>query len=117
MRTKWFRAALHEAFAVGSDSDGDNIEAAHYAEDALVLTVTGEYRGRSAIRDLFEGLRSALPELTVEAEAAVFAGEVLLLRWRADSSLNIVEDGVDTLIFHEGLIQTHTIYATLTPKS
>jgi len=90
---------------------------ADYAEDALVLTLTGEYRGRSAIRELFEGLGKALPNLAIEADAAVFAGDVLLLRWRADSSLNVVEDAVDTFVFHDGLIQIHTISATLKPKS
>lgn len=88
-----------------------------YAEDALVLTATGEYRGRAAIRELFEGLAKALPQLSLEADTAVFADNVLLLRWRADSALNTVPDGVDTFVFSGGRIQIQTISCTLTPKS
>ena len=38
----------HVAALEGSDFDS---LVSHYAEDALVLTTTGDYRGRDAIRD------------------------------------------------------------------
>lgn len=87
-----------------------------YAEDALIVTTTGEYRGRDAIRGLFEELAKALPELSLSAEAAVFADNLLLLQWRADSTLNTVPDGVDTFVFDAGRIQAQTISCTLVPK-
>lgn len=90
--------------------------AADYAEDALVLTATGDDRGRAAIRELFAGLLQALPEVRLEAQSAAFAGDVLLLLWTADSALNTVPDGVDTFIFNGRAIQVQTISCTLTPK-
>jgi hypothetical protein len=90
--------------------------AADYAEDALVLTTSGDYRGRAAIRELFAGLSQALPEVTLEAQSTAFAGDVLLLHWTANSALNTVPDGVDTFIFNSGAIQVQTISCTLTPK-
>lgn len=103
---------------VAALSSGDlDALVADYADDALVLTVSGEYRGRTAIRELFEGLASALPGLSIEAGAAVFADDLLLLQWTADSTVNTVPDGVDTFVFKAGRIQNQTISCTLTPKS
>ena len=90
---------------------------ADYAEDALVLTADGEFRGREAIRGVFARLVAALPDRTLEAQLAEFAGDALLLRWTADSSANTVPDGVDTFVFGAGAIQLQTIWCTLTPKA
>lgn len=86
-----------------------------YAEGALVITPASEYHGRVAIRELYDDLSQALPQLSVEADSAVFADNALLLRWRADSALNTVPDGVDTFVFDAGRIQLQTISCTLTP--
>src|SRR3954447_4015395 len=95
--------------------DFDALES-HYADDALVLTTTGQYRGRAAIRALFEELAQALPHVSLEAQVTSFAENLLLLRWTADSALNIIPDGVDTFVFQGGHIQAQTISCTLTPK-
>lgn len=89
---------------------------ADYAEDALVVTTTGEHRGRPAIRELYTGLIDAFPQVAIDLDAAVFADDLLLVRWRADSALNSVSDGVDTFVFEGGCISAQTISATLTPK-
>lgn len=91
--------------------------AADYAEDAVVLTPTGEYRGRAAIRELFAGLSQALPHVSLEAQLTAFADDLLLLHWTADSTLNSIPDGIDTFIFNAGAIQAQTISCTLTPKA
>ena len=90
--------------------------AADYAEDAVVLTPTGEYRGRSAIRELFSGMLQALPQVTLEAQVTAFADDVLLLHWTADSAVNTIPDGIDTFVFRDGAVQAQTISCTLTPK-
>lgn len=105
----------HHATAL-AQGDLDSL-ASDYAEDALVVTPTGEYRGRSAIRELYTGLLDALPQVTLDLEAAVFADNLLLIQWRADSAVNTVSDGVDTLFFESGFIKAQTISCTLTPKS
>jgi len=89
---------------------------ADYAEDALVLTPDGEFRGRDAIRGVFDRLTAALPDVALEAQLTAFAGDVLLLHWTADSSANTVPDGVDTFVFSAGAIQLQTIWCTVTPK-
>jgi hypothetical protein len=88
---------------------------ADYAEDAVVLTATGEYRGRAAVRDLIAGLVEALPDVTLKATHVAFADDALFLQWTADSTVNRVTDGVDTFIFADGQIRLQTISCTLTP--
>jgi hypothetical protein len=89
---------------------------ADYAENALVLTPSGEYRGRAAVRELFAKLLEALPEVALEAQVTAFADDALLLHWTADSLLNRIPDGVDTFVFQDGAIRLQTISCTLTPK-
>jgi hypothetical protein len=38
-----------------------------------------------AIRELFAGLMEGLPDVSLEAQVAVFADDLLLLHWTADS--------------------------------
>jgi uncharacterized protein (TIGR02246 family) len=109
------QAVFERHVAALSAGDFDSL-AADYAADALVLTPTGEYRGRPAIREFFEGLMEGLPDVAFEAQVAVFADDLLLLHWTADSPLNSVPDGVDTFVFSGGQIQAQTISCTLTPK-
>jgi ketosteroid isomerase-like protein len=97
------------------DGDLDAI-AADYAPDALVLTPTGQYRGAEQVRGLYAELSQALPRVALEATEAVFADDVLLLHWTADSALHAVPDGIDTFIFRDGKIQVQTISCTLVPK-
>jgi hypothetical protein len=89
---------------------------ADYAEDALVVTPTAEYRGRPALRELFAGMLEALPEVALHAQVTAFADDALLLHWTADSTLNRVPDGVDTFVFADGAIRLQTISCTLTAK-
>jgi ketosteroid isomerase-like protein len=104
----------HVAALLAGDVDAI---AAHYTEDALVLTPTGQYRGRAAIRELYAGLVGALPDLSVEAQVTAFADNALLLHWTADSTLNTILDGVDTFVFDQGAISLQTISCTMTPKA
>jgi limonene-1,2-epoxide hydrolase len=90
---------------------------ADYTDDTLVLTPTGEYRGRAAVRELFAGMLQALPEVVLEAQVTAFAADALLLHWTADSTLNHIPDGVDTFVFEDGAIRLQTISCTMTPKS
>jgi hypothetical protein len=46
-----------------------------------------------------------------------FADDALLLHWTADSTLNHIPDGVETLAFEEEAIRLQTISCTMTPNS
>jgi hypothetical protein len=105
----------HHAAAVNA---GD-LEAvvADYAEDAVVISPDGVIHGRPAIRSLLAGALSALPEGSFEAVTQVYSEDALLLRWTADSKVNVVPDGVDTFVFADGKIRLHTMTFSVVPKT
>jgi len=43
----------------------------------------------------------------------VFADDILLLEWSAESAHTRVDDGIDTFVFHDGLIRVQTVRYTL----
>jgi len=86
-----------------------------YADDACLVTTSGVLRGRDAIRQFFAGVFRLLPRAQWEAKTT-FIDDLLFLEWTADSARHSVPDGVDTVIFQDGLIRAQTVRCTLVPK-
>jgi ketosteroid isomerase-like protein len=88
-----------------------------YADDAVLITPAGVSRGKDDIRQAFATLLGDLPNAAWELKTPVFAGDVLFLEWSADSTVNRVNDGVDTFVFRDGMIWAQTVRYTAQPKS
>jgi hypothetical protein len=88
-----------------------------YAETGCLLTAEGVTRGKEGIRTFFARFYQRLPraQWTVTSKAT-FADNLLLLEWTAESATGSVYDGVDTVVFQDGLIQYQTIRFTVVPK-
>jgi hypothetical protein len=91
--------------------DLDSI-AANYADDAVFITPGGVLWGREGVKEGIGALLADLPDADWELKPQ-FAGEVLFLEWSATSATARVEDGVDTFVFRDGLIQAQTVRYTL----
>ncbi|MEU6041418.1 nuclear transport factor 2 family protein [Actinomadura sp. NPDC047616] len=91
--------------------DLDSISA-NYAPDAVFITPRGILRGREGVKEGIGALLADLPDAEWELKPQ-FAGEVLFLEWSATSTAARVEDGVDTFVFRDGLIQAQTVRYTL----
>ena len=87
-----------------------------YAEDAVLLTSRGAIESRSGIEGFFSQTLAALPQVELSATSAVFGGNALLLNWTASSPAGRINDGVDTFVFADGLIQVQTSSFTLVLK-
>jgi hypothetical protein len=87
-----------------------------YAEDSVLLSPAGVARGKDAIRDVFATLLADLPDAHWDLKTQVFDEDVLFLEWTADSSVNRVDDGVDTFVFRDGMIRAQTVRYTPRPK-
>jgi ketosteroid isomerase-like protein len=89
-----------------------------YAETACIITSYAVIRGKADIRSFFARFFQMLPRAQWSSWTAktAFADTVLLLEWTADSARGSVADGVDTLVFQDGLIQCQTIHFTVVPK-
>ncbi|MEU0333507.1 nuclear transport factor 2 family protein [Streptomyces sp. NPDC006193] len=85
---------------------------ANYAEDAVFVTPDGVLRGREGVRQGIARLLADLPDAEWNLRTQ-FAGDVLLLEWTASTATARVEDGVDTFVFRDGLIQAQTVRYTL----
>ncbi|HZS75590.1 MAG TPA: nuclear transport factor 2 family protein [Ktedonobacteraceae bacterium] len=103
----------HHAQALGNeDLDATAMD---YAEDAVVITQDGVIRGKSAIRDFFAAVFRAIPQAKWNVKET-YVDNILFLEWTADSMKGSVNDGVDTFIFKDGLIQYQTVRYTLEVK-
>ena len=83
-----------------------------YAPDAVMVANGEVYRGRDAMRPLFERSRGdSILDLDLTTEV-VTEGDVVYVSWRArrDDQPDLV--GVDTFVITDGLITTHSGFST-----
>lgn len=92
----------------------ENDLARNYAEDVVILTGRGVYRGHKGIRTLASLLQEQLPECTFHYATKEVDGEVAFLEWTAESPRARVEDGADSYIVRDGRIVAQTIHYTVT---
>jgi hypothetical protein len=85
---------------------------ADYRGDAILIVQKKVYRGLDGVRQVFTQLLSELPQAQWEVDT-VYADDVLYLEWKARSRSRRVDDGVDTFIFRDGMIQVQTVRYTL----
>lgn len=89
---------------------------ADYAEDAIAISPAGVLRGKTEIGEAIRGALATIPNATWDMRLAIFERDVLFLLWGAESEQNRIDDGVDTFLFEDGLIRSHTMSFTVTPK-
>jgi ketosteroid isomerase-like protein len=87
-----------------------------YADDSVLITPAGVARGKDGIRKAFAKLLDDLPNAAWDLKNQIFDGDVLFLEWAADSTVNRVDDGVDTFVFRDGMIWAQTVRYTPQPK-
>ena len=87
-----------------------------YATTATLISPSGVFRGKDAIRTFFADLLQALPKAQWGLKT-IYVDNVLFLEWTADSARASVSDGVDTFIFENGLITLQTVRNTTVPKA
>jgi ketosteroid isomerase-like protein len=104
----------HHAQALGA-GDLDEI-VADYADDAVFITPAGIRRGKDSIRAAFTQLLADVPDAKWALPTQIYEGDILFLEWTADSARTKVEDGIDTFVFRDGLIQVQTVRYTLQHK-
>jgi ketosteroid isomerase-like protein len=104
----------HHAQALGA-GDLDEI-VADYADDAVIITPAGVKRGPGGVREAFIQLLADVPNAAWDLKTLIYEGDVLFLEWAADAGGTRVEDGIDTFVFRDGLIQVQTVRYTVLRK-
>lgn len=85
----------------------------NYAEDVVLMTGTGVYRGRDGVRASAEELNHYLPEADFEYRTRLVEGEFAFLEWTGRSPKGTVCDGADGFVIRDGRIVAQTIHYTV----
>ncbi len=86
---------------------------ANFAEDVLVLSARGIYRGHAGLRRLWLDLEEQIPAARFAYGQPVAEGEAALLEWRARGDGAQIDDGVDSYLVRHGRIVVQTIHYTV----
>ncbi len=90
--------------------------ARNYADDVVLLTGRGVFRGRDGLMHLADLLRKELPDAQFEYCVRLVEGDVAFLEWTARSDGAQVKDGADSYVIRGGRIVAQTIHYTVTPS-
>jgi hypothetical protein len=104
----------HHGQAFGAENLDELV--ADFADDAVVITPAGVNRGKDGVREAFTRLFADLPGAAWHVKTPIYGDNVLLLEWAADAAESRADDGVDTFVFRDGLIQAQTVHYTLQRK-
>lgn len=89
----------------------------NYAEDVLLLTTHGTYKGHEGLKKLMDMLNKELPSASFEYKNFLVEDEVGFLEWSGNSKKAKVEDGADSYVVRDGRIVAQTIHYTVTLKN
>ena len=104
----------HKAAILNRDFDA---LAADYAEDALLITIDGSFKGKAEIMTgFFQAVFSQFPDVEVAFEKTSFEGDVCLLQWSAESASVTIPRGTAAFIIQDGLIQRQAEWFQIIPK-
>jgi hypothetical protein len=105
----------HHAEALGAGNLDEIV--ADCADDAVFITPAGVQRGKDGIRAAFTQLLADVPSAAWDLRTQIYEDDVLFLEWAANAAATFVDDGIDTFVFHNGLIRVQTVRYTLQRKS
>ncbi len=105
----------HHVQALGAGDVNEIV--ADYADDAVFITPADVRRGKDGIREACTQLLADVRNAAWDLKTQVYEDDVLFLEWAADAAETLVDDGISTFVFSDGLIRVQTIRYTLQRKS
>ena len=85
----------------------------NYAEDCVVLTVRGKYRGHDGLRELADLLGKEVRDAEYKYILKLVEDRFGYLEWTADDGNVAIDDGADSYVVENGKIVMQTIHYTL----
>lgn len=116
-RTRAPEEVLKDHLHLGKHGTVEEDLSRNYAEDVVMLTSFGIYRGHDGVRQLAERLREEVPEATFEYHTVEIEEEVGFLEWSAESPEATIDDGADSFVIRGGQIVAQTIHYTVEPRA
>jgi uncharacterized protein (TIGR02246 family) len=91
--------------------------AADYAEDAVLVTLDGSFKGREAIlKEFFQAIMAQFPDMKINYDKIAIEADVCLLQWSAEASNVTVPVGLGVLFIQDGLIKRQAEWFQMVPK-
>jgi hypothetical protein len=84
----------------------------NYADEVVLLTGSGEYRGRDGARAAADELARLVGDARYVYEQTVVSGDYAFLEWSAEGPGRVVCDGADSYAVHDGRIVMQSIHYT-----
>ncbi len=107
------REVLDDHLSLAASGDWRTDLERNVADDIVVLTGFGLFRGRDQVRVLAELLEAQLPEASFEYTTVMVHGDIAFLEWTADGPTTRVRDGADSFVIRGGKIVAQTIHYTV----
>ena len=117
LRGRSAKAVFEDHLKLSFEGTVEEDLARNYADEVVVLTARGVYRGRKGVRHLAERLQRELKNCTFEYRTRLVEGDVAFLEWSARADNAAIEDGADTFVIRDGLIVAQTIHYTVKPRT
>ena len=99
---------------LASDGDFEGDLARNVAEDIVVLTPRGIFRGHPGVRELARQLMDEIPNGEWRYGTRLVEGRIAFLEWTVETGPFRVPDGADSFVIEDGQIQAQTIHYTVT---
>ena len=97
-------------------ADVNDIEAdlaRNVAEDVVMLTGRGVFRGHEGVRELARQLMTEIPSGRWTYVTRLFEGPMAFLEWTVDEGQFRIRDGADSYLIEGGKIRMQTIHYTV----
>lgn len=110
------REVLDDHLALAAKHDLETDLARNFAEDVVLLTGYGVFRGLDGVREKAGLLAEQLPGGRWSYDTVMAEGEVGFLEWSAEGENGArIEDGADSFLIRDGRIRAMTIHYTVVP--
>lgn len=100
----------HLARRLAGDVDGDIAE--NYADDVVMLTGSGIYRGLEGVHQCAEELDRLVGDGRFRYEQTLVCEEYAFLEWAVEGENAQVTDGADSFVIRDGRIVMQTVHYT-----
>ena len=104
----------HLALAQAGDIEADL--ARNFAEDCVILTSYGVFRGHDGCRRAARLLDEQIGRTYCNYDNKMWHDELAFLEWTADTPTARITDGADSYWVRDGRIQAMTIHYTVLPR-
>ena len=108
------REVLEDHLALAADHDLETDLSRNFADDVVLLTGYGVFRGIEGVNEKARLLEEQLPGGHWSYRTVMAEGEMGFLEWTAEADNGArVEDGADSFLIRDGRIRAITIHYTV----